>query len=179
MGVIADMILTVAVVAMTTGAIPKFQFRVGHVGAATYGAAVVIIHFFLGEADGLGRFGGRICGFGCFLLFGRFPEPRGRQQIQHVLAHEQEVVADGDQRVQEVGEGPAGGSQGVHLQYGEDQVHQSKQPGFHRDDEHQQKLCLGEQGSIIHNCFLLVKTLKRLIKIKLRIIDFSKYLLYN
>ena len=55
MGMIADVIFTIAVVAVAAGAVAEFQFRVGDVGAAAYGAFVVVVCF--------GRLGGVLDGF--------------------------------------------------------------------------------------------------------------------
>ena len=48
MGMIVDMILTVTVVSITPGAVPKFQFRIGYIGAATYSTSVGVGRFHRG-----------------------------------------------------------------------------------------------------------------------------------
>jgi hypothetical protein len=52
MAVIADMFLAIAIVALATGAIPEFQFRIADIRSAADGAAM-----------GIGGFGCGFCGF--------------------------------------------------------------------------------------------------------------------
>ena len=57
MGVVADVVLTVTVVAIAPGAVTKFQFRIGYICPTAYSAAMVVGHsgprysFFFLEGD--------------------------------------------------------------------------------------------------------------------------------
>ena len=53
MSVIVDMILAVTVVAVASGAIAEFQFRIGYICASAYSAPMGVIGMFL--CRGLGR----------------------------------------------------------------------------------------------------------------------------
>ena len=43
MGVVADVVLTIAMVAVAAGAVAELQLRIGNIGSAAYGAAVAVI----------------------------------------------------------------------------------------------------------------------------------------
>ena len=111
MRMVINMILAVAVVAVTAGTIPEFQIRVGNVGSAAYGAAVMV-----GS--------GGLCG-GCFvgtslvkmnglLVIGGFrlpleksgyiDLPGNRNHVAYIFAKEQEIVGKGNQGEQVIGE---------------------------------------------------------------------------
>ena len=111
MAVVADMLLTVAVVALAPGAVAEFQLGIGNIRPSADGAAVSIgcfrccLRSFVRagiELDDLG-----------LLLLDRllFEEPPGvdppgqRQYIQHIRAEEQEVVGKGDHREEIIREG--------------------------------------------------------------------------
>ena len=149
MAVIADMFLAIAIVALATGAIPEFQFRIADICSAADGAAV-----------GIGGFGCGFCGFvGAsikgdnfrpFLLNRLFLKksssvdpPAHGDYIQHIFAEEQEIVGQGNHGEQIVGEWI-----GDQIQNDDGQIHQSKDPCFYGNDEKQQELSIREQGGI-------------------------------
>ena len=108
MCMITDVVFAVAVIAVAAGAITEFQLRIGHIGSAADGALVGVS--FLGnlERSRTGSIGeGDSTGLGSGLLFEKsadFDPPGQRNHIQNILAKEQEVVSQGDQREQIVGE---------------------------------------------------------------------------
>ena len=142
-----QMILTVFPIADAFAAIAEFQLRVRHIRAATHGAAVVVILFFLllvgllgdVELDDL-----RPGGLGLHLkeLLQLHAEATG-EDVQHIGAKEQEIVGNGNDGEQVIGESV--------LNHGEQHQHQlqnGKEPGFHRDNHKQQKACVREHGGI-------------------------------
>ena len=110
MGMVADMILTVAVVAVTAGAIPEFQIRVGDICSAAYGAAVMVGRCGFCGGSLIGTCTVKINGL---LLIGNFRFPFKKSgkidlpgywnYVAHILAEEQEVVSKGNQGEQIVG----------------------------------------------------------------------------
>ena len=110
--VVVDMILAVAEVTFATGTIPELQLRVGEVGPAADSTFVSVRRFGgdngslirsgIGEGDGL-----------CFLFFGTalFEQPPDihapghGDHIEDIFSKEQEVVGQGDNGEQIVGEG--------------------------------------------------------------------------
>ena len=100
MGVVADVVFAVAVVAAAAGAVAELQLRVGLVGTAADGTLVGVVGL-------LGRLGAELDGFMvdsrlCFRL--ALDPPGGGQQIQHILSEEEEVVGKGHQREEVVGQ---------------------------------------------------------------------------
>ena len=102
MGVVGDVILTVTEIAITPGAVPEFQFRVGYIGSAANGTFVAEVRSFCRPVEwnrsGLGSSLLRL--FGSSLGF-----PGLGDQIQNILAHKQEIVAksnQGEQIVREI-----------------------------------------------------------------------------
>ena len=89
MGVMIDVILAVAVVAIAPGAVAKLQLGIGDVGPAADGA-------FVGKADFWGGLlrteGDRLTGGSGADLTVPPDSPGGRQQIQHILAEGQEII---------------------------------------------------------------------------------------
>ena len=148
MAVVADMVFAITIVALAPGTVPEFQFRIADVGSAADGAPVGIGGFLL--FDGFIRTGVKLDDlwlFGLNRLFAEFSlclDPPGQgKNVQYVLAEEQEVVGKRDYREQIVWEGI-----GEKIQHNDSQVKECKDPGFHRNDEEQQKLCIREQCCI-------------------------------
>ena len=81
------MVDAVAMVAVAAAAIAELQVRVGHIGAATDGAAVIVVFgrlcpLLIGEGDGFAGFWLGCRGGTAALRNG----PKGRwQQIKHIL----------------------------------------------------------------------------------------------
>ena len=105
MGVVVDVVLAVAVVAVALGAVAELQLRIGNIGAAADGAAVMVGSLGLGFLPGVEGDG---TGFGLGLMEaagppGLYPPGQG-DKIGNILAEEQEVVGKGNQREQIVGE---------------------------------------------------------------------------
>lgn len=101
MDVVVDMVYAVAVEALATGTIAKFQPRIGNVGAAADGASVGVIgtdFFVLTKGNGLpvGRSG--------FFLSGKLDPPGEWQKIFDILSHEDQIVGQRNQGDQVVGE---------------------------------------------------------------------------
>ena len=138
MGVVVDVVLAVAVVAVAPGAVAELQLRVGAVSAPADGAFVGIVLLDLGLAEGDGFVG---CGVGG--LFLELPLPAPGQDIDHILAEEQKVVHQRDHREQIVGPGVDDQAPDHHHQ-----IHQSENPCLHRDEEKQHELGIGEQGGV-------------------------------
>ena len=98
MGVIVDVIFAVAEITVTFGAVTELQLGVGNISAATNGAAMGIAGVSL------------LCGYFAYFYFGKrngfgllsrnpffenpekFDAPTQRENIQHLLAEEKELV---------------------------------------------------------------------------------------
>lgn len=145
--VVVDVLFTVAIISLATGAVTELKFRIADVGSATDGAAV-----------GIGRFHRCLCGFvrtgveldDLCLLLGLFPEqspgvdsPTHGNYVQNVFSEEQEIVCQGNHGEQIVGEG-----KGKQIHQNNGKVQQCKNPCFHGNDEEQQKLCVGKQRCV-------------------------------
>ena len=151
MGVIADVILAVAVIAAAAGAVTELKLRIGYIRSAAYGAFVKIVDFWRRFFDLMGNCRGKLndsslsTGRGGFLAeyFFRFDSPGEGDNIQNVLSEEQEVIRNGDKRKQINREGTD-----KHIEKCQHQVKQSKNPRFYRDDEEQQEGGVGIEGSI-------------------------------
>ena len=145
--VAADVVFTVAMVAVALGAVAEFQLRIGHIrpsaNAAAVGVQILRLCIFLagstGEGDDLWLLD--------FLATG-FNPPGKRKQISDILTEEQQVIADGYQREQIVGEEKYGIGVDQNTVCSESQVDDAKDPGLYRNDEEQQKLCIGEHGGV-------------------------------
>ena len=114
MGMIVNVVFTVAVIAVAAGAVTEFQLRIRHIGSAAHGAFVGVrcLHSCGAGLIGAGSGEGDGAGFCLRLLFEKSAgvEPPGqRNYIHNVLAKEQEIVGDGDKREQVVGEETCGG----------------------------------------------------------------------
>ena len=155
--VITDMILAIAIIAVTPGAIAEFQLRVGNIRSAANSAAVVVRRFrgcycgLIGPGGGEGD-NGRLL-FGGLLLFplkqpGCVDPPRHGEYICHILAEEQEVVQQGHQREQTVRK--SSGDNGIidYIEKSDSQINQGKDPSLYRDDKQKQELCTGVQGGV-------------------------------
>ncbi len=149
MTMVGNMVLAVAVIASAAGTVAELQFRVGGIGAAADSAAVRIAGFCLAGLPGLGieldDLGPMRCRFNRFPAEepANLPPPGQRNHVQHILAEEQEVVSQGNDTEEIIGEGKR-----YQIYKHDHQVHQREQPGFHRDDEEQQELCIREHGGV-------------------------------
>lgn len=147
MGVVGDVLGAVAVVALAPGAVAELQIGEIHIGAAADGALVGVGGLDLGmsglvaarivEGDGLaagmdGLSGGAVC----------VDPPGDGEQIFTVSAKGQEVVAQGDEGEEIVGE------EVEDTQNDDEQIKQRQIPGLHGNDEKQGKLGIGVEGGI-------------------------------
>ena len=93
MGVVADMILAVAEVAIAAAAVAELQLGITYIGAAADGAAVTVSGFCLGgmilNINGLLRCV-RALLFGLGVIAG--------QQVQHFFSKKQEIIKHTNQR---------------------------------------------------------------------------------
>ena len=121
MAVIGDMLFTIAMVALAPGAVPELKLGIADIGAAADRALV-----------GVGRLDGSGAGFvrtgieaddlgllgrgGLFLKQPPGVDPPGPgNHIQHILAEEQQIVGDGKQGEEVVGEVKNREGQGNHI----------------------------------------------------------------
>lgn len=100
MSVVADVIFTVAVVAVTAGAVAEFQFWVRNISPAADGASVGIGRCMIGRLRRALPEGNRI---------GLTPIPvwpllQKGKKIQNILAGKQQIIQHSDQGEQIVGE---------------------------------------------------------------------------
>ena len=134
-----NVVLAVAVVTLAAGAVTELQLGVTDVCSAADGAFMGVELFHrgggclvgTGKGDRAGLFGG--------LLLKELPgidAPGNGDDIQHILAEEQQVVADGDQREQVVGDKTCSGKQNYVVK-GQGEIQQCEDPGLYRDDEKQ------------------------------------------
>lgn len=144
MGVIVDMILAVTVVAVTPRAVPEFQFGIAQICSAADSTLMGVGGFHCGSS-GLVRAGKLNRGVGGFGGFRFLPEepgeiylPRHRNHIGHILTEEQEIVCQGNQGEQVVGENIR-----KYTDKNQHQVNQCKDPGLHRDEEKQKEMGIG------------------------------------
>ena len=139
MGVIVDMILAIAMVAVATGAVTELQLRIGHIGAAADGAFVVKILSFRSRTE-LDRLAGLLL---CRLaLFDNAHLPG--HQIPHILAGKQQEVQKTHQGEQVVRENEEIIDDRNGDQY---QIQKADQPGLYGNDKENQKLCIGVSDS--------------------------------
>ncbi len=151
MAVVVDMILAIAVIAITPGTVSEFQIRVGDVRAAADGAAVGIGSLGLGSGCLIGsgiKGNGLATGMGgC--IFGPAGGPAGidppglGQHIQYIAAKKQEIVGQGDDAEEIIGEGGGDKAECDH-----DQIDQGKDPCLHGNDKKQQEMGIGVHGCI-------------------------------
>ena len=152
MGMVADMILAVAMVAVAPGAITELQIRMAHIGTAADGAFMIISLLLgsasAGELDGLsGRLLGRIS-LRLLFLSGSLHPPGQRQHILDVSAKEQEIVCQRHQGEQIIREQEIRRRQRQHLIRGDAQIEQRKDPRPHGNDKEQQEVGIRVQGGI-------------------------------
>ena len=151
MAMIGNMVLTVAVVTLTAGAIAEFQFRIGNIGSAADGATVGIGGFggssgsFIRARVKANDFRFSLCGFDRLLLeqAAKIDPPGKGNHIEYIFAKEQEIIGKGNDGKQIAGEG-----QGEQVDQYNDQIDQSKDPGFDGNDEEQQESGIGVQRCI-------------------------------
>ena len=147
MCVIGDMLRAVAVVALAPGAVAELQVGRIHIGAAADGAFVGIGGLGLGMAGQVAAAGGEGDGLvlGMGGLFGGAPgvdAPGDGEDPDPVLAEEQEVVAQGDQAEEAVGEGTE------QAQKHRQQIQHRQDPSLDGDDEEDQELGIGVKGGV-------------------------------
>lgn len=129
MGVIVDVVLAVAMVTVTAGAVAEFQIGVGRIGTAAYGAAVGVVCF-------CGAFGKGNCA-GLFLgrrLFAGNVIQEG-EQIHNVFACKQQIIQKTYQRKQTVWQE---GDRVEHVENGDcgqQQIHKTQEPCFYRQNK--------------------------------------------
>ena len=146
-GMVVNVIFTVAVITVASAAVTEFQFRIGHIGSAAYAALVGIVFpggsafgSCLGEGDGAGVFHRP-----GFCLSAHADAPVEGNDIHNILAEEQEIVGNGDQREQIQREVTCQRKLN-HIINCDAQIEQSQNPGSHRDNVKQQELRIGIQG---------------------------------
>ena len=147
MGVIGNMVFTVAIITIAPGTVAKFQFRIGNIRAAADRAPV--------EVGGFGSRGGVTVGKGDHLwsrfLGGLvFPEqaasidpPAEGDYIHHALSEEQKVVCNGNQRKKCNGQKSRGNGRvrqdytehGYNVIEGKAKIQNRKNPCLYRNDE--------------------------------------------
>ena len=144
-GVVADMLFTVAVIAAAAGAVAELQIRMGQVGLAANCTAVGIGSLLGGCCVILGCGGSELddLGAGCGLtaVAADFIAPGSGHQVQNIAAKEQQVVGDGNDGEEVGGEGI-----GNKIIDHQTQIEQTEEPGLDRDDEEQQKMGIGIHG---------------------------------
>ena len=156
-GMVGNMLLAVAVIAVAFGAVPKFQFRIGYVCFTAYGTLMQIIRSgrsvlrLVGGGGELDYFGPSGVGSVLFSEEFLYFYPQGeRDDVQNIFPEEQEVVGNGNQREQTEREGI-----GEYFNQCQYQVKHSKNPGFYRNNEKQQergigiKCCVGQEQTHI------------------------------
>ena len=146
--VVGNVILTVAVVAFALGTVAEFQIGMFHVGASADGAFVMIGGFYrcvgcfigTGVVKRNGLMG--LSGGGLAHSPAGIDTPGSGQYIQHILAEEQEVIAQRNQGINIAGEGAEQADEYNH------QIKHGQDPGSYRDDEENQELCIRLHGGI-------------------------------
>ena len=151
MGVIGDMVFAIAVITVTPGAVPELQIRMGDirgtadsapvgVGSSGYSGGSLIGTCIKGNGLVLSVGGGILCTLSCPSCI---DSPGDRKYIGHIGAEEQEIVGQGDQAEEIIGEG---GGEEIHSHH--HQVDQSEDPGLHGDDEEEQEVGIGIHGGV-------------------------------
>lgn len=142
-GVIIDVVLAVAEVALAAGAIPELQLRIGYISPAADCAAV--------DVRGMLLHGGTVELDRLFLdrLLLLFPEqtaqldpPGEGDDVGNIFSKEQEIVRDRHKGEQAVGE-QTGGSEKGNAVDRQRQIDQRKDPGLDRNDIQQQEPGIG------------------------------------
>ena len=148
---VADVILTVAVITAAAGTVTELKVGVADIGSAANSTPMGV--------RGFGCSGGCLIGTGiegnCFMLgvgcsipcpFGSaagIDSPGLGQHIQHIRTKEQEIVGKGNDTEEIDGEGS-----GEKVQSNDGQIKQGEDPGFHRDDKEKKKMGIGIHGGI-------------------------------
>ena len=111
MGMIVDMVFAVAMVTLTAAAVPEFQIRIGNIRSAAYCTAVGVGILGLCHGGFVGPGAGEGDGFCSIWRFAVFlgqplgvGSPCNREEIYHIITEEQQIVGDGYQGEQIVGE---------------------------------------------------------------------------
>ena len=154
MGVVVDVILAVAVVAIAAGAVTEVQLRVTHICPPADGAFVGVGGFYRGVACLVraGRGEGDYLGRTLFLTLFALKEPGGvglpgdGDEIYRIFSEEQEIVGKGNQR-EEV-DGEKGNGDAKDLNKGHHQIKEGKDPSLYRDNKEQQKLGVEVKGGV-------------------------------
>lgn len=145
MGMVVNVILAIAMIAATAGAITEFQLRVCNISTTADGTLVGVVlrlgggALLVGEGDGAGVLFRSALPDSTVLVSASGP-PGGRQQIQRILSGENNEVCDADQREQIVGEQvafciKAGGNIHKH-----NHVNDRQDPGFNRYNKENQEM---------------------------------------
>ena len=147
MTVIVDVLFAVAVIPFAPGAVTEFQFGIADVCSSTDRTAVGIGSFWCGLVC-LIRTGVELDDL-CLLL-GLLPEqpsgidsPAHGNDIQYILAKEQEVVCQRNHGEQIVGEGV---KEKIHQNDG--QIKQCEDPCLYGDNEEEEELSVREKGCV-------------------------------
>ena len=146
---VVNVIFTITIVSLAAGAVAKLQFRIGNIGTAADGTLVGVRGLLLGMTSLIGAGVGEGDGF-CFLTGRSFAEqppgvhpPGHGHYVEHVFPEKQEVIGKGDNGKKIRRERIEQKSQNY-----EYQIQKRKYPGFNRDDEQEQKLCVRIHGRI-------------------------------
>ena len=153
MGMVADVIFAIAVVAIAAGTVAEFQIGVGYVGPSADRAAVGVWCLGCSDTCLIGTGIGELDDF-CFLAAAGFgltlaEKPAGigtpghGNYVQHILTEEQEIVGKGNDGEQIGGEGT-----GEQIREYEYKIKQGKDPCFDGDNIKQQKMGIGIHGGI-------------------------------
>ena len=136
MGVVVDVVLAIAMIAFTSGAVTELQLRIGNVGAAAYSAFVGIVGSSL-----LGGKGNRSCLFLGSCLFGATTN-KG-EQIQNILACKEQIIAQSNQREQIVREKRG---EIINLNANQNKIDKTQEPCLYGEDKENKKLAVREPG---------------------------------
>ena len=147
MGMVVDMVLTVAAVTGAAGTIAELQFRIAHIGTAADLTAVIIVSlmhrsgfpgFRSPELNHLGLL------LRCFFIR---PQPPGHgEQIQHILTGENHIIRQCHQREQIVGEIHHRVAQVKYVDQLQNQVEHRHDPSLDGNDEEDHKLAVRMGG---------------------------------
>ena len=179
MGMVADVILAVAEIAVATGTVAELQFRIADVGFAAYGAAVGIgnagfLWGLFGEGDGSGL-------LRRFLFLVLQPgSPGRRKNVDHIGAVKQEIVCQCHKGEKVMGEHHQRYAHIDHLEQRDTQIDESQNPGPDGDEKEKNKAAVRiaggkaqqhrqmeeaghiagvETGKIVKNLFLRIQNL--------------------
>ena len=148
MGMIADVILTVAEIAVAAGAVAEFQLRIGGIGSAADCAAVGVVAFSLGLTAGEGDRAGLP---GRHVFRPTLSLPGIGNQIPYIPSKENKVVGKTNQGKQALGIAADLGCGCDNLINQINEVEQRHQPGLDGDKIEKQKLCIRVQSGKTDN----------------------------